>query len=148
MGDEIKELLLSESAVVSRQVGSRNATPKETTVPHFDRFIRGPIDLDWLCKARRLGTREFFVGMALWYYAGLNRGRLRFKAGIADLTLNCSSVSSVRRGVDRLAEAGLINVERASGSKSVFEILLERKQEYVAFSYTFTDSDWDAPSSK
>lgn len=98
--------------------------PKRQSLKRYDRFVAGPIPLRWICESEVLGGSALFVGMALWYYAGLNRS-LKFRAGWKDLTLDRVSVSTVKRALYLLERAGLIRIQRASGRKNVIEIVDE-----------------------
>lgn len=94
----------------------------------YERFVRGPVPLDWICAAESLGGSALFVGMALWHYAGMNP-TLTFRAGWKDLSLNRVSVSTVKRALVLLEKAGMIRVQRRSGKKNVIEIVDKARPE-------------------
>ena len=41
--------------------------------PIQGKFIAGPIDVSWLCRASRLGVKALLVGLALWHIKGLRK---------------------------------------------------------------------------
>ena len=99
--------------VTAASVGSRPSTlpPRPKT---GQKYLRGPIPLDWLATAARLPGRSLHVAVALWFAAGLSRSR----------HVPLSNVSGARFGLDRnakyraldwLERAGLITVERKLG---------------------------------
>lgn len=94
----------------------------------YERFVAGSIPLDWICAAECLGGSALFIGMALWYYAGLNR-TLVFRAGWKDLSLGQVSISTVKRALVLLEEAGMIRVQHRSGKKNVIEIVDKARTE-------------------
>ena len=87
-----------------------------------ERFLKGPIPLNWLEAAARLPGRSLHAGIALWYAAGLARSR----------TIPLSNISGVRFSLDRnakyralawLEDARLIAVERNPGRAPIVTIL-------------------------
>jgi hypothetical protein len=79
-----------------------------------EKYLRGPIPLDWLSLAARLPGRSLHVAMALWFMAGLTRSR----------SVPLSNINGLRFGLDRNAKyrglvwlegAGLISVTRKLG---------------------------------
>ena len=85
-------------------------------------FLRGPIPLDWLQKAMKLGGTAISVGIILWYYRGLKK-LLVFKIGIQDIAnLISRSWLTAKRGLTALEEEGLITIQRHKGRKHLIEI--------------------------
>jgi hypothetical protein len=85
------------------------------------KFLRGPIPLDWLCKAARLPGKTLHVGLALWLEAGFRNS----------LVVTLSNVSGRQFGLDRnskyralkwLEQAGLVAVERKLGRAPMITI--------------------------
>jgi hypothetical protein len=91
--------------------------------PVYDRFISGPIPLDWLLKAQAQGHAAFYVGVFLWYFCGMNGRRERFRVGIPDLMLGTISRKTVQRGMKKLQSAGLISRSTKRGSKGHIQLL-------------------------
>jgi DNA-binding MarR family transcriptional regulator len=91
------------------------ATPKK------ELFILGPIPLEWLAEAAALPGKTLNVAMALYWHHGMTRGK-PFK-----LTRRALEHLNVKRdaaglGLDRLEEAGLIQVERKPGRRPTVTI--------------------------
>jgi len=85
-------------------------------------FLRGPIPLDWLQKAMKLGGTAISVGIILWYYTGLKK-LLVFKIGIQDIArLIGRSWLTAKRGLIALERQGLITITRHKGRKHLIEI--------------------------
>ena len=87
-----------------------------------ERFLRGPIPLNWLSAAAALPGRSLHVGVALWLEAGLRNSAV----------VPLSNISGRHFGLDRnakyralawLENAGLITVERKLGRAPIVTIL-------------------------
>lgn len=99
-------------------------------------FLRGPIPLDWLQKAMKLGGAAISVGIILWYFKGLKKLSI-FKIGIQDIaSLIDRSWITAKRGLIALERQGLITIERHNGRKHLIEI---REDEMDANSKVFLD---------
>ena len=79
-----------------------------------ERFLRGPIPLNWLSTAATLPGRSLHVGVALWLEAGLRNSAV----------VPLSNITGRHFGLDRnakyralawLESAGLVTVERKLG---------------------------------
>ena len=67
-------------------------------------FLRGPIPMQWLNDASKLGKSALWVGCVLWHLAGLKRSG----------TFQVSNLHMHRWGVERRAKSrALIALERA-----------------------------------
>jgi len=85
-------------------------------------FLRGPIPLDWLQRAMRLGGTAISVGIVLWYYKGLKKSSI-FKIGIQDIAgLIGRSWLTAKRGLIALERRGVISISRHQGRKHLIEI--------------------------
>ncbi len=85
-------------------------------------FLRGPIPLDWLQKAMKLGGSATSVGIILWYLRGLKKLTI-FKIGTQDIAnLIGRSWLTAKRGLKALEQHGLISIERYDGRKHLVEI--------------------------
>ena len=85
-------------------------------------FLRGPIPLDWLQRAMKLGGTAISVGIVLWYFNGLKRLAI-FKVGIQDIArLIGRSWLTAKRGLITLEREGLIRITRHKGRKHLIEI--------------------------
>ena len=87
------------------------------------KFLRGPIPLEWLSAAARLPGKALHTGLAIWLEAGFRESH----------TVPLSNVAGDKFGLDRnskyralqwLEQAGLIQVERKLGRAPVVTIVL------------------------
>ena len=79
--------------------------------PIQGKFIAGPVDVSWLCRARRLGVKALFVGLALWHIKGLRKADTFI---VSNVMLQDWGIQpdAKRRALRSLERAGLIRVER------------------------------------
>ena len=87
-----------------------------------ERFLKGPIPWDWLCRALALPGKAGAVGVALWYWAGLTRQR-HVKVSYTELERMGVNRFAARRGILALEAAGLVETERKPGRAPVATIL-------------------------
>ena len=87
-----------------------------------DKFIAGPIDVEWLSQARKLGVTALWVGLALWFVRGL-RGSDSFL--VSNLMMRDWGVlpDAKSRALRKLQKAGLIAIE-GRGKRSPLVTLL------------------------
>ena len=80
------------------------------------RFIKGPLPIDWLVKARSAGSPALQVGLIIWYLQGLNQPRMKRRAmiSLSNIEFKKWGMSRItkRRGIDQLEAAKLIRVKR------------------------------------
>jgi DNA-binding transcriptional ArsR family regulator len=76
--------------------------------PTRGKFIAGPVDVSWVCRASRLGVKALLVGLALWHLRGLRR------SNISNLMLQKWGIQpdAKTRALRALEKAGLITLER------------------------------------
>ena len=91
--------------------------------PKGDRFLKGPVPLEWLQQAGALPGDTLKAGVLVWHVAGLARSR-------AGLTLPpriwqgwYRDRSTLYRALARLEAAGLVVVDRRRGRSPVVSIL-------------------------
>jgi DNA-binding transcriptional ArsR family regulator len=79
--------------------------------PIRDKFIAGPIDVSWICRAGRLGVKALLVGLALWHLRGLRRSNSFI---VSNLMMQEWSVQpdAKARALRKLENARLITVKR------------------------------------
>ena len=87
-----------------------------------EKFLKGPIPLNWLSAAAQLPGKSLHLGIAIW-----------FKASIAkSATVRLSNIAGLPFGLDRnakyralgwLEDAGLITVERQTGRSPIVTLL-------------------------
>jgi DNA-binding transcriptional ArsR family regulator len=70
----------------------------------------GPVDVDWLSQARKLGVTALWVGLSLWFLRGLKRSDSFI---VSNLMLQERDVlpDAKRRALRTLEKAGLITIE-------------------------------------
>ena len=83
-----------------------------------ERFIRGPIPLEWMKLASRCGNRADAVAVLLWYAAGLQRTNpvKLSKSILAELRVH---PKTAKRVLLRMADLGLLHVEFHRGRSPV-----------------------------
>jgi hypothetical protein len=76
-----------------------------------DKFIAGPIDVSWVCRAGRLGVKALLVGLALWHLRGLRRSNSFI---VSNLMMQEWGVQpdAKARALRKLEKARLITVKR------------------------------------
>jgi hypothetical protein len=112
-----KKLSLPENKV-------QGALPSKLPPRHKrgEKFLKGPIPWNWLCKAAHLCGKAFQVAIAIWFLAGVHKRREVKISGpaVADLGVNRHAYY---RGLKVLEHAGLVSVQRAPGRKALVTIL-------------------------
>jgi hypothetical protein len=112
------------------KVGKRKTRKQEPSAQKLPKpgkgeaYLTGPIPMSWIQEATRLSGRTWQVASALWF-VGI---RSRTKSATVTLTEKTRrrfnlTRQAVRRGLQQLADAGLVIVERQSGRYSVVTIL-------------------------
>ena len=92
------------------------------------RFLRGPIPLDWLSAAAALPGRSLHVGVALWLEAGLRNSAV---VPLSNLTGRYFGLdrNAKYRGLEWLEQAGLISVERKLGRAPMVTLYAVRSKQ-------------------
>ena len=80
-----------------------------------EKFLRGPIPLLWIDVASRLPGKALAVGLRVWFESGC-RGDRTVSVTLARLARAGMTTSTARRAVRELERAGLITVERPTGT--------------------------------
>ena len=123
-------------AARSKRPANRKA-PKRETRRSFDlprhgkgeRFIRGPIPLEWMKLASKCGNRSEAVALLLWYAASLQRSNpVRLPKTILD-ELGVHT-RTAKRVLVRMAEFGLVDVEFHRGRSPLVTITQPRATEH------------------
>lgn len=111
-------LKLGRQALVPKR--TRSKTPAGQP---GEKFLKGPVPLNWLGRAAQLPGKSLHVGAALWFLKGLCRSN----------TITLSNGVLAVFGVDRhakyralncLEQAGLIRCERHTGRSARVTILI------------------------
>jgi hypothetical protein len=94
---------------------SQQTSPKPPRHAPGERFLKGPIPLDWLVKAMALPGEALSVALLIWHAAGWRKKRtFAFSASSKTLPPHLSR-KSVQRAIHALEGAGLISVIRKPG---------------------------------
>jgi hypothetical protein len=97
-------------------------------------FVRGPIPLDWLVVAARLGGKALHVGLYCWYLAGLNDS-VEVKLSTGKLQTFGVSRQAVHRALAALERQRLLFVDRRPGCCPVITLLVSRGEIGSALEY-------------
>jgi len=89
---------------------------------HGEKFLKGPIPMNWLAAAARLPGRSLHVAIALWFTAGMKRSPTVSISNVAGEVFGLDR-SSKKRALDWLEKEGLIYVDRKSGRSPIVTIL-------------------------
>ena len=85
-------------------------------------IIRGPIDLSWATKASKLPGKAFHAAIAVRYLSGV-KGSKTVTVTRSDRRTFGLERYSLYRGLEHLADAKLVYVDRKSGRAPVVTIL-------------------------
>lgn len=94
-------------------------------------FLKGPVDLEWLAQTHELGGSVLAVGIVLWHFVGMARGRT-VRVGLRDCELMKVKRAAARRAIDKLKAARLIAVAQTPGRKPMITVLDVRTSSSVA----------------
>jgi len=87
-----------------------------------EKFLKGPIPLNWIEKAARQPGKALHIGIELWFWSGVKRCR-RIALTMSRLSRLGVSRYSAYRALAALERVGLVSVIRHSGRKPVVTIL-------------------------
>lgn len=107
------------------------STPSSSPLPRHgagERFIRGPIPLDWFKSASTCGDRAEAVAVLLWYAAGYQR-RNPVKITPAILAELRVHPKTARRVLQKMADFGLVLVEFHRGRAPLVTIVSPDRRE-------------------
>lgn len=98
----------------------------DESLPSFyqgEKFLKGPIPWNWLCRASCIPGRAFHVAIRIWHLAGLYKGKKTFALSQKILRELGLKRTTAYRGIASLEAEGLIKVERNPGRNSIVTIL-------------------------
>lgn len=103
-----ERLRIQSDATTFLQGGTRKG---HRLSPIQGKFIKGPIDVAWVCQASHLGVKALLVGLALWHLKGLRKADT---FTVSNLMLQDWGVlpDAKSRALRKMERAGLITVER------------------------------------
>lgn len=106
---------------VTRLAYNPSTGSHETRAP-VEKFIKGPIPLDWTIRANSLPGKAGAVGLALWFLVGVQKNRTIKLTGEVERAAACNR-KAVYQALSALEGAGLVAVERRRGARAVVMIL-------------------------
>jgi len=108
IGWDPSSLRLAEAGVARLQGGTRHG---RRVSPVRGKFIAGPVDVSWVCRASHLGVKALLVGLALWHLRGLRKADTFV---VSNLMLRAWGIQpdAKRRALRALEGAELIRIER------------------------------------
>jgi hypothetical protein len=87
------------------------------------KFLKGPIPLDWLSMAAMQPGKALHVALGLWFWAGVKRScEVAFSMSWLRATFGVNRYSGYR-GLVALEKVGLVSVVRHQGRKPVVTVL-------------------------
>lgn len=105
-----------------RGLGIAAIAQKPVRHKRYNKFIKGPLPLDWFMQAAKLQGKAMNIALALWYLSGLN------KTATIKLTHRILSNFDVSprtsyRVLEQMEKAGLISVVRHQGRSPLVTLI-------------------------
>ena len=107
------------------RLGARANTASNHRLPRpkaGEKFLKGPIPLNWLSRAARLPGKSLHVGLAIWFTASLARSATVPLSNLAGLPFGLDR-NAKYRALQWLEEADLIHVDRKLGRSPLVTLL-------------------------
>lgn len=112
------QLRLDADTTLSSRLSSRAPRHKVG-----QKFLKGPIPLDWLAMAAMQRGKALHVALALWFWAAVKRSaQVAFSMSWLEATFGVTRYSGYR-GLAALEEVGLVSVVRHRGRKPMVTLL-------------------------
>lgn len=107
----------------SKSKSNRRIEPRQDIPRHGpkDRFIKGPIPMDWLRAANKCGRQAMSVATLVWFAAGLQRSN-PVKITPSVLSELAVTPRTARRVLERMQHIGLVAVEFHRGRSPLVTI--------------------------
>lgn len=80
------------------------------------KFIKGPIPLEWVKRANSLPGKSGAIGIALWFLSGVQKNETVKLTKAVENIAGCNR-QAVYYGLERLENEGLITVRRRTGGR-------------------------------
>lgn len=109
-------------AVPVKRLAFNPATGTHEARAPTEKFIKGPVPLEWISRANALPGKAGAVGMALWFLVGVQGSRTVRLTGEVEKIAGCGR-KAVYQALDALAAAGLIGCNRKAGARAVVTLL-------------------------
>lgn len=94
----------------------------EVKAVHTEKFIKGPLPLNWFISAQGLPGKAGAIGLAIWYLVGLQNSRTIKVNAQVEKVAGCSR-KGLYAALVALEEAGLISVVRKAGARPTVTVL-------------------------
>lgn len=116
---DINDLALSQSVLGKTNLSKKPRIPRHQV---GEKFLKGPIPLNWICCAAQLPGKSFQVAIAIWFLSGLNnKATVKLNQTLLDkfgVTRQCKY-----RALQWLSGAHLIGVDQPNGKNPSVTIL-------------------------
>ena len=100
-----------------------SASRRGPSTRNNNRFLKGPIPLNWLVKAAPLNGKALEIAVVIWHLKGLKR-KNTVKLNGKLLREFKISRSTLYRGLAAMEKAGLISIQRQIGRSPMVTILI------------------------
>jgi hypothetical protein len=121
----VKELRVSAEVVEANERARQAKRRRRSGKLRDGAFLAGPVPMAWLKRAKDLGVRPLWLGLALWHLRGLSRSNSFIVSNVKMSEMGISR-SSKSRALAELERARLIKVEhRGRRSPRVTLVMLE-----------------------
>jgi hypothetical protein len=111
----------AEIVPVKRLVYNPNTGKHEQRAP-AEKFIKGPIPVEWISRANALPGKAGAVGLALWFLVGVRGAKVIKLTGEIERIAACKRQAKYQ-ALTALEEAGLISVKQTPGARATVTIL-------------------------
>lgn len=93
-------------------------TGKHDSSSPVEKFIKGPIPLGWVIQANQMAGKAGPIGVALWFYAGLNKSKTFKLTKELERIAGCER-KAIYAALQALERGGLIIVQRFPSARPV-----------------------------
>lgn len=99
-------------------------------------FLRGPVDMAWLNRAKALPKSALATGLALWFQRGVLKSDCPIKVTSAVRRKMSLTPDDARRGIRALADSGLIKVVKGGRGRHPVVQIIEHPDDHSVPSLT------------
>lgn len=108
--------------IPEKRIALNRATGEWNEPPVKQKFLKGPVPLDWLTLATQLPGKAVNVGLALWWIHGMSKTDELKVTRQALVAFNISR-DALYDGLNRLQVAGLVELTRKPGQRHLIRII-------------------------
>jgi len=98
------------------RISEKNITPERVYEKKKGHFLKGPIPMPWLIVAANLPGKALHVGIALWFWSGIQKSETFILPGNAIKSLGISRQTCYTQ-LKAMEKAGLLAIEARKGKK-------------------------------